>query len=106
MVAAATALLSRLTPAEREAACFPLHVPTAALAEHRAALEADGIRLDQADATLRDAIMAVVRASLSSQGFDKTRNVMKLDRFLGDLVDGPGVMANGASLSVCSPRRR
>ncbi len=93
MVAAATALLSRLTPAQRDAACFPLDAPQWRRWQNtELQLEADGIRLDQADVSVRDATMAVVRASLSPQGFDKTRNVMKLNRFLGDLVDGPGVM--------------
>ena len=36
--------------------------------------------------------MAVLRASLSGKGYDVTRGVMKLNRFLGDLVGGPDVL--------------
>jgi hypothetical protein len=93
IVAAATNLLSRLTSAQRAAVCFPLDAPEWRRWQNtELQLEADGIRLDQVDASIRDTIMAVVQESLSPQGFEKIRNVMKLNRFLGDLVDGPGVM--------------
>jgi hypothetical protein len=93
IVAAATDLISRLTSVQRAALCFPLNAPEWRRWQNtELQLESDGIRLDQADASIRDATMNVVRESLSPQGFEKTRNVMKLNRFLGDLVDGPGVM--------------
>ncbi len=93
MVAAADNLLSRLTPAQRAAMCFPLDAREWRRWQNtELQLETDGIRLDQADASIRDAIMAVVQASLSPEGFEKTRDVMKLNRFLGDLVDGPAVL--------------
>ena len=41
---------------------------------------------------LRDAVMAVLRASMSSRGYELSRDVMRLNRFLGDLVGGPEVM--------------
>ncbi len=36
--------------------------------------------------------MAVLRTSLSGKGYDITRGVMRLNRFLGDLVGGPEVL--------------
>ena len=36
--------------------------------------------------------MAVLRASLSAQGYEMSRDVMRLNRFLGDLVGGPAVL--------------
>ena len=36
--------------------------------------------------------MAVLRASMSQHGYELSRDVMKLNRFLGDLVGGPAVM--------------
>jgi hypothetical protein len=34
----------------------------------------------------------VLRASLSAEGYQKSRDVMRLNRFLGDLVGGPSVL--------------
>ena len=36
--------------------------------------------------------MAVLRASLSARGYEISRDVMRLNRFLGDLVGGPAVL--------------
>ena len=36
--------------------------------------------------------MAVLRAGLSPKGFQMSRDVMKLNRFLGDLVGGPHIL--------------
>ena len=36
--------------------------------------------------------MAVLRASMSQHGYELSRDVMKLNRFLGDIVGGPAVM--------------
>ena len=41
---------------------------------------------------LRDAVMAVLRASLSAKGYEMSRDVMRLNGFLGDLVGGPLVL--------------
>ena len=40
--------------------------------------------------------MAVLQASLSAKGFEVSRSVMKLNRFLGDLVGGPEVLGEWA----------
>ena len=36
--------------------------------------------------------MAVLRASMSAHGYELSRDVMRLNRFLGDLVGGPAVL--------------
>jgi hypothetical protein len=41
---------------------------------------------------VRQAILELVRASLSAQGYDKTRDVMRLNRFLGELVGNTRVL--------------
>ncbi|NQD89278.1 DUF3500 domain-containing protein [Paenarthrobacter sp. CM16] len=51
-----------------------------------------GIRLDECDPPVRDAALAVVEASLSPEGFALTRNLMRINGFLGDLVDLPLLM--------------
>ena len=97
MVAAVTDLLQRLTPAQRGATRFPVNSQlwrrwqnTELYVEHH------GLRLDEVDASIQAAVMAVVRASLSAKGYDVTRDVMRLNRFLGDLVGGPQVLGEWA----------
>ena len=51
-----------------------------------------GLRLEEVDRTLRAAVLAVLRASLSAKGIELPRDVMRLNRFLGDLVGGPEVL--------------
>ncbi len=51
-----------------------------------------GLRLEEVSDELREAVMAVLRASLSEEGFNRSRDVMRLNRFLGDLVGGPAVL--------------
>jgi hypothetical protein len=51
-----------------------------------------GLRLDEVPGDLKDAAMAVVKASLSAAGYQKTRNLMKLNAFLGELVGAPRLL--------------
>ena len=51
-----------------------------------------GIRLDETSAEVRDAALQVLRTSLSAEGFDKARSVMRINHFLGELCKGPAVM--------------
>ena len=82
-----------MSPEQRKASCFPVgsnqwrHWQNTELyVEHY------GLRLDEVSEPLRDAVMAVLRASMSPHGYELSRDVMKLNRFLGDLVGGPAVM--------------
>jgi hypothetical protein len=97
MIAAVADLLLRLTPAQRTATRFPVDSQlwrhwqnTELYVEHH------GLRLDEVDVSIQAAVMAVVRASLSAKGYDVTRDVMRLNRFLGDLVGGPQVLGKWA----------
>jgi len=97
MVEAANDLLRRLSPAQRSATCLPVDSQlwrhwqnTELYVEHH------GLRLDEVDASLREAVMAVLRASLSGKGYDVARGVMRLNRFLGDLVGAPEVLGEWA----------
>ena len=51
-----------------------------------------GIRLDEVASDVRDAALGVLRASLSAEGFEKARNAMRINHFLGELCNGSGVM--------------
>ena len=55
-------------------------------------IEEHGLRLDEVEPNIRNSVMMVIKASLSADGYEKTRNVMRLNRFLGELVGGPDVM--------------
>jgi hypothetical protein len=97
IVAAVNDLLGRLSPQQRGAMCFAVDSQlwrhwqnTELYVEHH------GLRLDEVAAPIQAAVMAVVRASLSGKGYDITRGVMQLNRFLGDLVGAPAVLGEWA----------
>ncbi len=50
-----------------------------------------GVRLDELTPGARDAAMAVLKASLSPEGYDKAVGAMRINGFLGDLVQAPAV---------------
>jgi hypothetical protein len=51
-----------------------------------------GLRLDEVSASVRDGVLAVLKGSLSNCGFEKTRDVMRLNHFLGELVGNTRVL--------------
>ncbi|MGN7149904.1 DUF3500 domain-containing protein [Arthrobacter sp. SAFR-179] len=51
-----------------------------------------GLRLDELDPPVRDAVLGTVEASLSSAGFELVRNLMRINGFLGHLVELPLLM--------------
>ncbi len=93
MAASVRVLLDRLTPDERAAMMFPVasnqwrHWQNTELY-----VETYGLRLDEVSDAVREAAMAVLRASLSPKGYAVSRDVMRLNRFLGDLVGSPAVL--------------
>jgi hypothetical protein len=93
MVAAASALLALLSPEQRKTACFPVDANEWRKWQNTELFVEDyGLRLDEVSDAVRDHAMDVVRASLSAKGFEQSRDVMRLNRFLGDLVGGPEVL--------------
>lgn len=93
MVAAVAALTARLSPEQRAASCFPVNSAIWRKWQNTELYVEDyGLRLDAVPDALREAVMDVLRASLSASGYEKSRNVMRLNRFLGDLVGGPEVL--------------
>lgn len=55
-------------------------------------VEHHGLRLEDTSVAVRDAVMNVLRVSMSAQGYELARDVMRLNRFLGDLTGGPHVL--------------
>jgi len=90
---AAENLVALLTSAQKQSMMFPVDSPMWRHWQNTELYVEDyGLRLDAVDANIREAVMRVIRASLSQQGYDMSRNVMRLNRFLGDLVGGPEVL--------------
>jgi hypothetical protein len=93
MVEAALALLPRLTSAQRASTCFPVDTRVWQQWQNTENYVEDyGLRLDETTDEVREAVMNVLRASLSPKGYEASRNVMRLNRFLGDLVGGPAIL--------------
>ena len=51
-----------------------------------------GIRLDELKPEVRDAAMNVLQATLSPEGYEKAISAMRINGFLGELVESPAVM--------------
>ena len=87
MVVATLRLIAGLAPEQRQALMFDIDAR-----EWRRWNNTEmyvykyGLRLEEVALPQRDAILEVMRASLSSRGFQKTRDVMRLNHFLGELA--------------------
>ncbi|KEF51221.1 uncharacterized protein A1O9_12724 [Exophiala aquamarina CBS 119918] len=93
MVEAAEGVLQSATEAERQALTYALVAN-----EWRTWINPEiyvfknGIRLEESSDGLFSAIHRLLEASLSPVGYKKAVNCMKINRFLGGLVNGQGVM--------------
>ena len=59
-----------------------------------------GVRLDEASDDLCEDVFALIRASLSERGYAKARGCMKVNQFLGEIVNGQRVL-NERSYNFC-----
>ena len=83
-------VLSRLTPEQLKSVKHPINSTARRMWVNEVPrYERHGIWLDEVTPTVRDATLEVLRASLSAGGYEKSRNIMKLNGFLGDLVGAP-----------------
>ena len=93
MTEAAKALLGLLSEAQRSASCFPADSNTWRRWQNTENYFEDyGLRLEEISDSQREAVLALLRASLSAEGYQMSRDVMRLNRFLGDLVGGPAIL--------------
>lgn len=93
MVAAAEKLLALLGPAQRERLTYEVDAHEWQSWANPEFMQHDtGLRLDELDVAVREAALAVVEASLSAEGYALARNLMRINGFLGDLVDLPLLM--------------
>jgi hypothetical protein len=90
---AVAALLSQLSPEQRKVVCLPIDTRERETWQNSIVrYEKFGLRLDEVPGVLQEAAMAVIKASLSAAGYEKTRNLMKLNGFLGELVGAPRLL--------------
>jgi Protein of unknown function (DUF3500) len=87
MTSAAAQLLTLLSPEQRRALLFPIGAPDWRRWNNTEIYFYQyGLRLEELSERARDGVLAVVQASLSSSGYEKTRDVMRLNLFLGELL--------------------
>ncbi len=93
IAAAVAALLERLSPDQIKTMQFPVHSDQWRRWQNTELYVEDyGLRLDEVGENIRAAVMNVVKASLSAKGYAMSRDVMRLNRFLGDLVGAPQIL--------------
>ena len=93
MAEAANALHGQLTADQRARSCFPVDSDTWRRWQNTELyLEDYGLRLEEIPETQREAVLAILRGSLSAKGYQMSRDVMRLNRFLGDLVGAPAIL--------------
>lgn len=90
---AVDALMAHLTPDQKSAMHFPVDSDQWRNWQNTELfVETHGLRLDEQPPEIRDAAMNVVRASLSAEGYRMSRDVMRLNGFLGELIGQPLVL--------------
>ena len=93
MAAAADAVLACASPGQRAAMSLPVGSSLWRDWQNTELyVESYGLRLDEVTDSVRESVMEVLRASLSTRGYETSRDVMRLNRFLGDLVGSPAVL--------------
>ncbi len=92
-LAAATRVLELATPAERLRLCHPAQAREwHAWMNPEVYLFRFGLRLEEVSSPLREATLSLLQACLSAPGYERVRQLMRINHFLGELIDAPGVM--------------
>lgn len=92
---AAETLLGLLTPGERDRIAYPIDAPEwRGWSNPEFVFFRNGLRLEDQNEEVVRAILAVIEASLSPEGYDRAREAMELNGYLGELVDLPTIMNN------------
>jgi hypothetical protein len=90
---AAQAVLNSLDEQQRTKVCFHIDSPEWRTWSNPEFLLSDkGIRLDEITAELRDEVLHVLETSLSREGYQKALGAMRVNHFLGELVQTPTIM--------------
>lgn len=90
-------LLSLLSSEQRETVSYRLDAPEwRAWSNPEFVVFRTGLRLEEQAAEVVEAILDVVRSSLSPEGYDRVRATMRLNGSLGELVDLPEILNSGS----------
>lgn len=93
MVDAARALLDACTDEEREALRHDVDAPEWQTWANPEFMQFDtGVRLEYSTDEVRAAALELVRASLSPEGYELTRGMMRINGFLGEVVGLPNIL--------------
>ncbi|KAF4121500.1 Protein of unknown function (DUF3500) [Geosmithia morbida] len=93
IVSAADAALSRMSPEQRAQTIYHIDSPEwRTWSNPEFLLSSKGVRLDEITQELRTAVLAVLEATLSPEGYGKAVSAMRINGFLGHLVEAPAVM--------------
>lgn len=93
MAAAASKLLEHLPEHERAKVSYPVDSAQWQGWANPEFLQHDtGLRLENVDFHTRELILRLVQVSLSSEGYDQVRTLMRINGFLGDVVGLPALM--------------
>ncbi|KAK3901479.1 hypothetical protein C8A05DRAFT_16341, partial [Staphylotrichum tortipilum] len=93
IVAAATSLLSQLTPAQQSLLTYHIDSPEwRTWSNPEFLLSPKGLRLDELSPPTRSAALALLQSILSPEGYAKALAAMRINGFLGDLVAAPKIM--------------
>ncbi|CAG9988185.1 unnamed protein product [Clonostachys byssicola] len=93
IVEAAEAALSKMDHAQRERTVY--HIDSSewrTWSNPEFLLSDKGVRLDEVNDDLRSAVLNVLQVSLSPDGYEKAVAAMRINGFLGDLVESPAIM--------------
>ena len=86
-------LLSKLRPDQVDRLCYHIDSPEWRTWSNPEFLLSDkGLRLDELPQDTRDAILGILENTLSPEGYDKAISAMRINGFLGELVDSHRVV--------------
>ncbi|KAK3945309.1 hypothetical protein QBC46DRAFT_277805 [Diplogelasinospora grovesii] len=92
IVSTTNTLLSLLSPEQSARTRYHIDSPEWRTWSNPEFLLSDkGIRLDEVTPEVRDAVLSVLRSTLSPEGYEKAIGAMRINGFLGDLVKAPRV---------------
>lgn len=93
IVQAANYLLSQISDAQKEVLSYHVDSPEwRSWSNPEFLLSHKGLRLDELSEPIRNSILAILKATLSPEGYEKAISAMRINHFLGELVESPAVM--------------
>ncbi|KAF3386590.1 hypothetical protein F1880_000333 [Penicillium rolfsii] len=93
IVDATQSFLSLLDEKQKEAVCYHIDSPQwRTWSNPEFLLSHKGVRLDEVTPSIRDAVMNILKTTLSPEGYSKAVSAMRINHFLGELVQSPRVM--------------